>query len=92
MAYVYAAMWFLIGVLLIFRFGRENKIFYPTGVLFLFMGAWWLCDALLPVDLLKGPLSWVFRGVLAVALVLLCLAYYRSRKRDKAQNSTEDRR
>lgn len=87
MEYVYAGMWLIIGLLLIFRFGRENKIFYAAGGFFIFMGGWWLVDALIETDLFTGVWGWIFRGVMAVALILMCLAYYRSRKEDKRNNA-----
>lgn len=82
MEYIYAAMWFLVGLLLIFRFGKLNRIFYFAGGLFLVMGVWWLAGAVLARDLFAGALGWIFRGLMAVALVLLCMAYYRERKKD----------
>ena len=48
MEYVYAGMWFLIGLLLIWKLRKENQVFVFAGGIFLFMGAWWLADALLP--------------------------------------------
>ena len=87
MEYVYAGRWLIIGLLLIFRFGRENKIFYAAGGFFIFMGGWWLVDALIETDLFTGVWGWIFRGVMAVALILMCLAYYRSRKEDKRNNA-----
>ena len=45
--YVYAAMWFAAALLLFFRFGKMNKIFYFAGALFLVMGGWWLAGAIL---------------------------------------------
>ena len=81
MDYVYAIMWFVLGLLLIFRFGRMNKIFYFAGGLFLVMGGWWLAGAVLGQSLFQGALGWVFRGLMAVALVLLCLAYYKERNK-----------
>ena len=83
--YLYAAMWFIVALLLVFRFGKLNKIFYFAGALFFVMGAWWLVGAILQQDLFAGALGWVFRGVMAVALVLLCMAYYRERKKDNSE-------
>ena len=55
MEYVYAGMWFLIGLLLIWKLRKENQVFAFAGGIFLFMGAWWLADALLPqLDLFGG--------------------------------------
>ena len=85
MAYVYAGMFFLAALILIFRLGKENKIFYFTGGLFLFMSAWWLLDELLQVDLFHGTWGWVFRGVIAVAVVSIGLTYWKERKKASSQ-------
>ena len=85
MAYVYAGMFFLAALILIFRLGKENKIFYFTGGLFLFMSAWWLLDELLQVDLFHGTWGWVFRGVIAVAVVIIGLTYCKERKKASSQ-------
>ena len=44
MGYVYAAMWLIAGLILIFRLSKENKIFYVAGGFFLVLGVWWLLD------------------------------------------------
>ena len=36
MGYVYAAMWLIAGLILIFRLSKENKIFYVAGGFLLF--------------------------------------------------------
>ena len=77
MQYVYAAMWFVIGLLLIFRMGKENRIFYPTGAFFLFMGGWWLVDIFVEINLFASPWVWILRGVSAVMLVVLAIFYFR---------------
>ena len=48
MGYVYAAMWLIAGLILIFRLSKENKIFYVAGGFFLVLGVWWLLDSLFP--------------------------------------------
>ena len=54
MDYVYAAMWLLIGFLLIFRMGKEHKVFYLAGGFFLLLGIWRLADIFAPQDLFAG--------------------------------------
>lgn len=81
MEYVYAGMWFLIGLLLIWKLRKENQVFVFAGGIFLFMGAWWLADALLPqLDLFGGVYAWIFRGVMAAALIVTGLAFFRQKK------------
>ena len=90
--FVYAAMWFLAGLLLLGKLRKENRVFVFIGCIFLFMGCWWLADALLKdVDLFSGFYVWIFRGVMAVAVVGTVLAYYRQKQRDKvASQEAED--
>ena len=86
MTYVYAALWFVIGLLLIFRFGRENKIFYAAGGFFVILGGWWLVGAITAIDVFGGTWGILLRIVTAIALVLMVLAYIRSRKQDRAKD------
>ena len=95
-AYVYMGLWFVCGLLMIFRFGRENAIFYWLGAFFLFLGAWLLADILLPVNLFEGPWPWVLRGISACALAAAIWAYYREKKKTSqadqpAQTAQTDR-
>ena len=81
MEYVYAGMWFLIGLLLIWKLRKENQVFVFAGGIFLFMGAWWLADALLPqLDLFGGVYAWIFRGVMAAALIVTGLVFFRQKE------------
>lgn len=82
MAYVYTAMWVIVGLLLIFRMGKENRVFAFAGGFFLLLGGWWLANTLLPaVNLFAGVWGWVLRGITAIALVVLCVAFFRENKR-----------
>lgn len=91
MQYVYAVMWFLIGLILIWRMRKENRVFIFAGGIFLFMGAWWLADALMPqIDLFTGAYGWIFRGVMAVALIVTVLVFFRQKKRDGEEDDTQN--
>ena len=84
MQYVYAVMWFVMAMMLIFKFSKENKIFYLAGALFLVFGFWWLFDALLPsVNLFAGMYGWIFKGIIAVVLVIIAIFYINYRKNNK---------
>ena len=48
MGYMYAAIWFIAGLVLVFRLAKENKIFYLAGAFFFVLGGWWLADAIQP--------------------------------------------
>lgn len=91
MAYLYTAMCLLAGFLLIFRMGKENRVFYPVGGYFLFLGVWWAADALSPENLFSGVWGWVFRAVTACVLVLACVAFYRGMKKDRKSGGGEQR-
>lgn len=91
MQYVYAGMWFLIGLILIWGLRKENRVFVFAGGIFLFMGAWWLADALMPqIDLFAGPYGWIFRGVMAVALIVTGLVFFRQKKKDGEEDDPEE--
>ena len=86
MQYVYAVMWFVMAMMLIFKFSKENKIFYLAGALFLVFGFWWLFDALLPnVNLFAGMYGWIFKGIIAVVLVIIAIFYINYRKNNKEE-------
>lgn len=90
MAYVYAGMFLIAAVLLVFRLGKENKVFYFAGGLCFYMALWWLLDEILQVDLFHGVWGWVFRIIMAAALVILGAAYFRERKKASAPESGDD--
>ena len=83
MAYVYAALWVLTGLILIFRMGGENKVFYPVGGFFLILGAWWAAGGLTGRNLFVGAWGWALRGITALALVLACAAFAREVKKNR---------
>lgn len=39
MGYVYAALWFIVGMILVFKMGKENKAFFAVGGFFFFLGS-----------------------------------------------------
>lgn len=90
MAYVYAAVWFAVGLLLLLRMGRENRVFYPLGVFFLFLGVWWGAGAATGINLFIGVWGWVLRAVTAAFLVLACLSFFREVQKNR--KDYEDRK
>lgn len=93
MQVVYTLLWLAIALLLIFRFGRENKIFYVAAGFFLLMAAVWGYGAATGLDMLHGQLSWVMRGVAALALLLLLPCFikrYRSERRAMQQRPPQE--
>lgn len=90
MEYVYAGLWLICGLLLLFRFGKESRVFYALGGFFLFLGAWWLANIFLPVNLFEGAWLWVLRGLSACALALAVYGYYAEKKKTlKAKEEQE---
>ena len=88
MQYFYAILWFAVGLILIFSLSKENRIFLFAGGFFLLLGAWWLADILLPVNLFEGPWPWVLRGVSVCALAAAVWAYYREKKKTSSKEGT----
>lgn len=82
MNYFYAILWFVIGLVLIFSMTKENKIFCFAGIFFLFLGAWWLIDALLPeISLFDGGWGIALRCISGAALVILTISFLLERRR-----------
>lgn len=91
MQYFYAGLWFLVGLMLIFSFSKENKVFIPAGIFFLFLGGWWLANALLPeVDLFAGGYGIALRVISLVALGGLGFVFVKEyRKGEKAAKESK---
>ena len=88
---VYAIMWFAIGYLLIARMGKENKVFYLGGGLFLLFGCWWLADAIWPaVGFFKGTLGIVFRVIAGIILVIVAVVFLRNYQKDRKAQKDAD--
>lgn len=86
MAYVFSAMWFIIGGYLIYNGIKENKLFCYLGSYFLFLGLWWIADEFIQIDLMGGIYVWILRGVSAVALCIAGVIYYRQKKQRSNKN------
>ena len=37
MGYVYAALWFIVGMILVFKMGKENKAFFADFCIFIIL-------------------------------------------------------
>lgn len=90
MAYLYAGLWLLVGLILIVRMGGENRAFYPIGVFFLILGAWWAAGEWTGRNLFAGGWGWALRGLTAAALVISCAAFLREMKKNR--RDWDDRR
>lgn len=89
MGYFYAILWFIVGIILIFSVSKENKIFCFAGAFFIFLGGWWLADAILPQNLFQGRWGWVFRIITLLALAVFSVAFYLERRRTIRQQEQE---
>lgn len=86
MNYFYAILWFAVGLVLIFSISKEHKIFYFAGGFFIFLGGWWLVDALLPeVDLFTGAPGIVLKCVTGVVLAILAFFFVRENRRNSRE-------
>jgi membrane protein implicated in regulation of membrane protease activity len=86
MEYVYAGMWLVVGLILIFRMSKENKIFYFAGGYFIFLGIWWVANALLPdVHLFTGGWGLALRIITGAALAVFCIVFFRDYQRTAAE-------
>lgn len=84
-AYLYPVIWFAAGLIMIFKLRQENKIFIFAGFYFIFLGGWWLTNTLYPdYHMFTGNMGWILRGVTAVALAVVGVAFYREKKRTEA--------
>lgn len=81
MNYLYSGLWFVVAVLLFVRFRKEGKVIYLLSGYFVFMGVWWLADAIMAVDLMSGVYGWILRGVSFVVILILLLMYFRSKNK-----------
>lgn len=90
MDYLYAAMWFIVALLLVFRMGRENKVFYLVGGVFFLMSGWWLAEALTETAMFEGTWGIAFRVVMAVMLIVCCLVYLKERRKSLWRAAEEE--
>lgn len=79
MTFLFAAMWAAAGLILIFRMGKENKVFYLVGGLFLFMGVWEAAGVWFRMP--AGRKNIGFRAAAAAVLLIALAALYRETHR-----------
>ena len=90
MGYMYAAIFVIAGLILIFQMSKENKIFYGAGAYFVLMGAWWGVDAYKPEwSVFAGVPGIIFKVITGIALVILggmfLKIHLEGRKKEKAR-------
>lgn len=83
MSFLYAILWFAVGLVLIFSISKENKIFYFAGGFFVLLGAWWLLDGLFPKwEVFSGWAGTALRLVTLAALIVLSIVFFIERQRN----------
>lgn len=89
--YMYAGLWIIIGLILMFSMAKENKIFILAGAFFLVLGGWWLANALLPeTDLFSGGWGIALKCITGAALLILTVAFVREYRRKTAEAKKGD--
>lgn len=73
MNYFYALIWFFVGLFLIARLARENRMFYLIGGFFLYLSVWWTVGAATGMNLFIGIPGVIFRVVAVAVLVGSCV-------------------
>lgn len=76
------------GIILVVKMGKENKVFYPVGVLLVLIGGWVLANKQLDGMLSKGWYVWVARAVILVAAIWLIGVMVRESKKTKLLNES----
>ncbi len=96
MGYVYAALWLVVGMVLVFKMGRENKAFYAVGGFFFFWAVWQLLGEILNVNMYDGAFGWIHKGIGVLTLALCIFIIYTERKKslessaDSSDKSDDD--
>lgn len=83
LAYFYAAVWLAVGLILIARMGKENRVFYLLGGFFLFLGVWWTAGTLTGINLFVGTWVWILRGVTSAVLAAALVVFFRQLRKDR---------
>lgn len=92
MSYVYALMWLIIGIYLLYMGYKSSSLLKFLSLYFFFSAIWWFVDAATPLDMFVSPYSWIFRGVSCVVLVIAGFSIYSQRKElAKAFKSKEEK-
>lgn len=83
MGYFTAGVMMLLGVLLIVKYGRELKVCYPAGGMFIVLGIWWVLNTIyLENPIIDGWLGWVVKIATGVMLAALAAYFFIVRKKE----------
>jgi hypothetical protein len=83
LGYFTAGVLILLGVLLMVKYGREMKVCYPAGAVFVILGIWWALNTLYPENpIIDGWLGWTVKCVAGAALLGLAVYFFVVRKKE----------
>lgn len=89
--YFTAGVLLLLGVLLIVKFGREMKLCYVGGGVFVMLGIWWALNTLYPNHpIIDGWLGWAVKIVSGIALAVMAAWFFIVRKREIVKFKEEE--
>ena len=96
MGYMYAAIFLVAGLILVFQMSKENKIFYLAGAYFVVMGSWWMVDAIKPaLEVFSGVPGIVFKVITGIVFVIVAWYFVKvnaeNRKKEKAKELAREK-
>lgn len=74
------------SLLMIFKFGRENKVFIGAGLLCLMVGGYYTAVSLFKDWEYASAFGWVLRGGCVLLLIWMTLVLRNERAKSRAQN------
>jgi hypothetical protein len=81
-------LWVVLAVLTFIIGKKHGAAGYLLSVFFVFMAVWYGLSAFGKLPMFDGAMSYVFRGILLVFLLLIVFAWYRMRTR-QAQSAKQ---
>ena len=89
MSYMYAAIFIIAGLILLFQLSKENKIFFLAGGYFILMGGWWVVNALKPAwEVFSGVPGIVFKVITAIVLVICAAVFYKINRAERQKEKS----
>lgn len=78
--YIFAIMWLIIAIYLIFQGFKSSKLYFVPAIFFIYMAVWYFINEQISIDLFSGMYGWIFRIVAIVFLVIIILLIVLKRK------------
>ncbi|MED9969681.1 MAG: hypothetical protein UFA98_06690 [Ruminococcus sp.] len=80
-------LWAALAVLTFLIGRKQGAVGYLLTVFFIFMAVWYGLRAFAGLPVFDGIMSYVFRGILLVFLLVIILVWYRGRKKQAQTDS-----